>query len=332
MNLPPVNTGVRHYRAEMVGTVIPTVFSCATHWSFLGIVQGPQRGFAFFFGPACRLCSSSASFGWWICPYRCSWCGAGPHLYLLWGHPFAPCPFGFNPILAVADAGNGRAVAQLLARGCKPFASLGLTIAVPKPAGWHRYGSSWAQSGQTGRPGPAAFRFAKPGWEFCYHFLTESLNQGLTLQAAGQQEMHSVNAMGPMARGDFKWQKPPNHLLGSSAHTGAPQPLCKLSALLGFRGLGFFPPLFSPVWWGLCCWVCTPGCQRFQLLSWASLSQSHCGSWGTWAHDSRCLLSHWALLLFFLFILVLKEDLNGNCTLIPRSAPEGGEKDPHNST
>lgn len=39
--------------------------------------------------------------------------------------------------------------------------------------------------------------------------------------------------------------------------------------------------------------------------------------------------SHWAPLSVFLFILLLKEDLKGNCALIPRSAPEAGEKEPY---
>lgn len=52
---------------------------------------------------------------------------------------------------------------------------------------------------------------------------------------------------------------------------------------------------------------------------------------GDGARVSKGLFSHWALLLFFLFILLLEEDLKGNCTLIPRSAPERGGKEPHNS-
>lgn len=107
----------------------------------------------------------------------------GQGLYVPWGHIFAPCPFGFNPSLAMAGAGRGEAVAQLL-----------------ESLVWN------------------------PGWElFFHHFLRKSLNQGLTLQGAGQQEMDSAKAMHTMCKGWFKQQRPPNHPVGNFAHAGVPQ-------------------------------------------------------------------------------------------------------------
>lgn len=96
----------------MVSTISPTFLICVSHWSLSSNhFPSPAKGNFFFIvlqaGFAAHLLLSGSRF---IFKNAC----VGQGLYLPWGHIFAPCPFGFNPSLAMAGAGRGEAVAQLL--------------------------------------------------------------------------------------------------------------------------------------------------------------------------------------------------------------------------
>lgn len=161
----------------MADTVSPTVFICATHWSFsLRHFPRPTKGDFFFFFWSCLQSLLLICFSWAVdlsLQMQMVWAG-------LWGHTFAPCPFDFNP--GSAMAGAGREGGSSTAPGVR-LQTLDFSGTQHGGTKASRMAWVWWQLGRraAGQPRSAGCRYAKPEWEFCYHFLRKSLNQGLTL-------------------------------------------------------------------------------------------------------------------------------------------------------
>lgn len=98
----------------MVSTISPTFHICAARWSLSSNhFPSPAKGEFFFtvlqagFAAHPLLLNREREH----LPFKMLvWCRA----FTCTGTTGVPCPFGFNPILAMAGAGRGEAVAQLL--------------------------------------------------------------------------------------------------------------------------------------------------------------------------------------------------------------------------